>query len=268
MIAGIFHKGSGLGNQLHRYVMARVLALDKGRDFGMLGISDFKANFFRNMNMGKPVFDVLKEHDMDHYTERRVNNAHGVDIRGYDWEGLLNIRDNTIIDGEFQGEKYYMHHRDRIDEWLHVPKPKHLPKFKDICVINFRGGEYTIFPDLFLRKEYWDNAIRHMTKLRPKMTFEVHTDDPVTASLFFPNYEIIRDMGLNWASIRHAKYLILSNSSFAILPAFLNDSAEAIIAPRGWARHNLGYWALRQNRMSGWLYQDLNGNLSYEDCSE
>ena len=38
MIVGTFWKGSGLGNQLHRYVMTRVLAADKGFEFGM-GVS-------------------------------------------------------------------------------------------------------------------------------------------------------------------------------------------------------------------------------------
>ena len=44
MIAGIFHKGSGLGNQLHRYVMTRCLSLDKGMEFGMVNPELFKGD--------------------------------------------------------------------------------------------------------------------------------------------------------------------------------------------------------------------------------
>ena len=42
MIAGIIHNGSGLGNQLHRYIMTRVLAMDKNLDWGFIGKENFK----------------------------------------------------------------------------------------------------------------------------------------------------------------------------------------------------------------------------------
>jgi len=47
--------------------------------------------------------------------------------------------------------------------------------------------------------------------------------------------------------IRHAKNLIIANSSFYILPALLNRRAEEVIAPKYWARRNTGVWATRQN---------------------
>lgn len=250
MVSGIFHLGSGTGNQLHRYVMTRVLAMDKDLDWGMNNPGYFKGHSFLNLDMGSEVEDI--EHE---YFEKRVNYADGSDIRGYDWEGIKNVQDNTVIDGEFQGEKYYEHHRNRIDSWLSV-EPIDLGE--NVCIINFRGGEYQYFPDLFLTVDYWNQAIAKMVEINPTMVFRVVTDDPDLAQVFFPHYEIQHEIGKDWRSIRFAKYLILSNSSFAILPAWLNKGAY-IIAPWGWARHNKGYWALSQNKMKGWQYQKLDG---------
>jgi hypothetical protein len=115
-------------------------------------------------------------------------------------------------------------------------------------------------PQFFLPQSYWDNAIKNMLKVNPDMKFEVHTDDINTAQKFFPNFKCIRDIELNWRSIRYAKYLILSNSSFALLPAWLGD-AKLIIAPKHFARFNEGYWFLRQNFMKKFSYLDKYGNL-------
>lgn len=240
MISGIFHHGSGIGNQLHRYVMTRVLALDKGLDFGMVSPHLFRGHSFMNLDMGREVEGIEYQ-----YLEKRTNNKDGVDVRSYDWNGINHIKDKTFIDGEFQGEKYFEHHIGRIREWLKV-EPLDLDD--DTCVINFRGGEYTLFPDLFLTIDYWNLAIEKMVGINPHVRFRVVTDDVDMARMFFPNYEISHNIGEDWRSIRYAKYLILSNSSFAILPALLNERAEEIIAPKHWARRNKGYWALAYNQ--------------------
>lgn len=247
MIASIFHSGSGLGNQLHRYVMARVLALDKEYDFGMLNPDLFKESSFMHLDMGDKACDCL-EINSPFYEKKIVEN--GLDIRSYDPE-INFVEDNTVIDGEFQDPRYFEHRLPEIREWLKVES---LDMPDDLCIINFRGGEYTIFPDLFLIKAYWDTAIEIMKEKYPYIRFEVHTDDPETARKFFPNYPIIQDIGLNWRSIRYAKHLILSNSSFAILPALLNENVKEIIAPRYWARHNTKVWAQPSNYYKQFMY--------------
>jgi hypothetical protein len=238
MIAGLLHSGSGLGNQLHRYIMLRCLALDKGLKFGMVAPENFKGKDFMNLDMGEPMpFNyhtempagkVVVETDWPLFVE---------DNSDYDWKGINSIQDNTVVDGEFQGEMYFYHHLREMKKWLKV-KLWHAPQ--DLCVINFRGGEYKYFPELYLTKDYWDLAISKMKEIDPFMKFEVHTDDPIEAAKFFPEFNIIHNIGQNWRAVRFAKYLILSNSSFAILPAILNKNAKKIIAPKGWARRNVG----------------------------
>lgn len=252
MIAGIFHEGSGLGNQLHRYVATRVFAKDKGLDFGMVNPEKFKGRNFMSLDMGKRVSPVAWFDDgiVHEFHEAKVLNEDNNDIRPYD-KRAVEVEDNTIIDGEFQGEQYFEHRLGEIREWLKV-EPLEMPD--DLCIVNFRGGEYVGVPDLFLPESYWQKAINQMVEKYPNMTFEVHTDDHDTARALFPWLTVVQDMERNWKSIRYAKHLILSNSSFGILPALLNEDVKEVIAPEFWAGHNKGYWQHEQNKYKKFTY--------------
>ena len=260
MIVGSFKIGSGLGNMLHRYIATRVLAADLGVPFGMDNHDNFKGKDFMPIDMGK--HPQWLQHQ---FQEQRVNNEQGVDIRPYD-ERVKDIKDHTRIDGEFQDFRYFGHRLDEVREWLKV-EPLEMPD--DVCVISFRAGEYRGIKELFLEQSYWDNAIENIKKINPDMSFVVHTDDVETAQSFFPNFQCIHDIGLNWRAIRYAHYLIVSNSSFSIIPSLLNENVKKIIAPKYHARHNIsdGYWAMEQNIYEQYTYQDRGGELSdYDTC--
>ena len=266
MIIGIFHQGSGLGNQLHRYVATRVRATDLGVDWAMMYNPDgsgkemgFKGRSFMDINwqiqedkflgrnLGKPNGTIK-------YWNEKMVVENGVDIRSYDPEFNF-IQDNTIIDGEFQDERYWEHREKEVGEWLQVES---LEMPDDLCLIGFRGGEFSIYPDLFLTKEYWEEGIRKMLKINPNMRFEVHTDDKPLAEAFF-NYEfpVIHDVAINWRSMRYAKYAIISNSSFCILPRWLRqgkNDGSITICPRFWGRRNTKVWSLPQNYYSRFIY--------------
>ena len=257
MIYSFIHPGSGLGNQLFRIVAGKVLALDKGYEYSAIGRENFKGKSFMDIDFGKEVnmachleipagklVPILSENGKVKLWEEKTPY--------YNPEFNF-IEDNTIIDGEFQDERYFEHRIEEIDQWLKV-EPLEMPD--DLCVIGFRGGEFALFPDLFLTREYWDEAIEMMRKINPKMKFEVHTDDPELARKFFyfytywPTFVVIpNDIGINWRSMRYAKYAIVANSSFYILPRLLmqhsgpNDFPEVItIAPRYWDRYNIKKW--------------------------
>jgi hypothetical protein len=251
MIAGIFHEGSGLGNQLHRYVMSRVLAEDKAYEHGMVNSQLFKGKSFMNLDCGKPW--PFPKYSLTKVWQEKKVVENGVDIRGYDPE-MNFVPDDTIIDGEFQDERYFEHRMSDINKWLAV-EPMRLEL--DVCAIGFRGGEYSIYPDLFLKKEWWSNAIHEMKLIQPHVQFEVHTDDPVTAREFFPLFPIVHDIGVNWRTIRYARYSIIANSSFYIFPRLLAQhtiKGAVTLAPRYWARHNTGVWALPQNYYKSFTY--------------
>ncbi len=257
MIYGYLHQGSGVGNQLHRYVATRVRALDLGADWRMIynpdgsgKVEGFKCKDFMDFDESKILYE--KPVGVKEWNEKKVVE-NGVDIRGYDPEFNF-VQDSTIIDGEFQDERYFERRLDAIDGWLKVEP---LKMVDDVCVIGFRGGEFKVFPELFLTKEYWDGAISLIRQKCPNCKFEVHTDDPTTSKEFFPKFPIIHDVGVNWRSMRYAKYAIIANSSFYILPRLLkhNDGlSSTTIAPRFWARRNTCVWALPQNYYSRFTY--------------
>ena len=257
MIAGIFHQGSGLGNQLFRYITTRTVAVDKGYEWYMFNPQNFKGNFFPSIEL--PPIEKYPKHE---FVEKKVVE-NGVDIRSYDPE-INFVQDDTCIDGEFQDDKYWRHKLPEIDTWLAVEpitwKPKYL---KDhLCAIGFRGGEYYSDPNLGLPKSYFDEAIQIVKEINPEMHFEVETDDPDMARQFFPDIPITPNdrlahsshshMGYNWRVMRYAKYAIIANSSFYILPRILNGGLT--IAPRYWARYNTKTWALPSNYYKEFTY--------------
>lgn len=253
MIFGFMHQGSGLGNQLHRYIATRVRALELGVDWAMIYNPDgsgkeegFKGKTFMEFDNAKILYPRKMTVETMWYEKKIVEN--GIDIRSYDPEFNF-IQDNTVIEGEFQDERYWQHREKEVDEWLKV-EPLDMPD--DLCVIGFRGGEFAIYPDLFLTKEYWDEGIKKMKDINPNMKFEVHTDDENLAKQFFPDYKVIHDIGINWRSMRFARYAIIANSSFFILPRWLNKGLT--LAPHFWARRNIGIWALPQNYYKRFLY--------------
>lgn len=246
MIACIFHEGSGLGNQLFRYVFARTKALDLGVPFGVINPENFKGKSFMNLDMGVPVEGLLHE-----FNEEKIVNEQGNDVRLYDPTSEF-IEDFTLVDGEFQDEKYWGHRLDEIREWF---KSDVMMVPDDVCIVNFRGGEYVGVKDLFLPRSYWLDGMIEMRKINPNMRFRIVTDDVEIAVTFFQGLDmrIGHEISEDWLAIRHAKYIILSNSSFGILPALLGN-AEKIIAPLYWAGYNKGYWQLPQNNYKKFQY--------------
>lgn len=252
MIIGIIHKGSGLGDQLFSYIATRVRAVDLDVDFGFVGQEFFKGSSFMNLNWGEKVeMPYTLEEPSGRIVPQSEFPVHILNKPYYDPEFNF-IEDGTVIDGYgAQDIRYFEHRLDEIKDWLSVEP---LEKPNDVCVINFRGGEFSFFNELFLTQEYWDQAINDMRIKYGGITFEVHTDDPETAKKFLPRYPIIRDIETNWRCILGAKHLIISNSAFAIIPALLNKEVKEVIAPHYWARRNTKEWSLPSNYYKKFKY--------------
>lgn len=143
---------------------------------------------------------------------------------------------------------------------------------ENLCIINIRGGEYTSNPELFLRRGYWLDAMRIMRQKRADMEFMVVTDDLSAARRILPEVKAYHfDLAGDYTAIKNARYLIVSNSTFAFFPAFTSETVQYIIAPKYWARHNVsdGYWASEQNIYSDFVYLDRKGKLfTANECRE
>jgi hypothetical protein len=282
MIATELLKGQGIGNQLFCYITTRSIAHDRKLDFGIkdsgwAGDKRYNNNGFYwfDLDMGKivpPEMNVYHEKDERLKVQTCHHDmTHGCDVRGYDSD-LVNVPDNTLIFGNMQDEKYFIHNKELVKQWLKVRSEYDTYDYLDqnVCVLNFRGGEYVGFNELYLTRKYWIDAMNNMTRINPKMEFVVITDDIESSKKVLPEipaYHFTVDK--DYAIIKNSKHVILSNSSFPFFAVFTSDTIENIIAPKYWARHNVsnGYWSTRQNLYRGWMYQDKNGNLqTYEEC--
>lgn len=248
MIIGLWHPGSGLGDQLFCYLAARITAERLGVPFGMVG--EFKGRGFISLpaalsfevphHVEMPAGKIIIENDWPVYEGKTY----------YDPEFNF-IEDNTIVDGcRCQDVRYWKD--SPISEWLTV-EPIVVPD--DVCIVGFRGGEYTTVPNLFLTKDYWVDAMNLMRKTNADMRFRIVTDDPELARVCFPHIEVTHEISSDWRQIRHARYSIIANSAFYILPRLLahfdadiSDEDILTIAPRRWARRNLqGEWSTPQS---------------------
>jgi len=284
MLVSELYDGQGFGNQLWSYVFTRVLSSDKNLQFGIQRPEKFKGRGFLDLDMGQQVVGgsgpeggpptELPDGINYYYSERVVLHPKlDVDIRVLD-SGFEEVVDNTKIEGIFQAEDYIAHRKEDIRGWLRY-EPKQLDidfSDPDICVINFRGGEYKGNPKIFLRRKYWIDAVAHIESINPNAKFVVITDDPPAARRFFPRYPI-RHYGIHgdYQAINTANYLIVSNSSFAFFPAWLNRRARICIAPKYWAAHNEsdGYWCCSYNIVRDWTYLDRDGSTcDFDECVE
>lgn len=286
MIGTEFLKGQGLGNQLFCYVTARCIARELGAEFGTAGqeqlavnIHSKKGMYFMDMDLGINITDPSRYHAYQEKETRlflgnsRHDLTHGCYIAGED-VSLHTLPDDILIYGNMQDEGYFLKYMDEIKNWLKVKPEYDSHEFTrdNLCIINVRGGEYTGSPELFLDRKYWLNGIRNMKKIRSDMEFIIVTDDAEAAKKVLPGIPIYHgDLDRDYVMIKNARYLLLSNSTFACFPAFTSETAQFIIAPKYWARHNVsdGYWASEQNIYSGFHYQDRRGRLfTASDCRE
>ncbi len=272
--------GYGLGNQLFFYVTTRCMALEKGVDFGFINPGQIgnvfhskKGMYFMDIDMGKEIppedkdkYTIFNEQDDRLFIGvSKHDMSNGCYVSGAD-KRIWDIEDNTLIYGNLQDQSYFEKYRDSIRQWLHVKEEAESYEYTadDLCIINIRGGEYTNHPELFLDRKYFLDAIENMKKINPNMRFMVVTEDEEAAGKILPEYERHHfDMGKDYVTIKNARYLILSNSSFSIMPVLSSTELKYAIAPKYWARHNIsdGFWSSEQNIYSFLHYQDKKGRI-------
>ncbi len=279
VIATELLKGQGLGNQLFCYVTTRALAHAKGYDFSILNREILDCMYFMDIDCG---LEMKKECFAERYHEKedRIfigNSRHDIEygcyITGVD-NALLALDRTALLYGNMQDASYFGKYRDEIREWLKVKPEYDCMDYsrENLCIINIRGGEYTSNPELFLRRKYWLDAMKAMRKKRPDMEFMTVTDDLAAARRILPEVEAHHfDLAGDYTVIKNARYLILSNSTFAFFPAFTSETVRFVIAPKYWARHNVsdGYWASEQNIYADFAYMDRKGKIyTAQACRE
>ena len=281
-----------LGNHMWQYAVCRTVAEKLGYEFGINPSpthdyhSGMNQMYFMDVDFGKPPTG-----NFNNFHEKWTVYNHGgenVNITMLD-ERVYSISDNTRLIGDngafggiYQSENYFIDRKNDVKEWFKIKNDysdQYEKKMKDLgivldqnlCVINFRGGEYRSIPKVLCRKEYWRDSVNHMISLNPNMKFVVITDDPDYSRNFMPfpipTYHV--DIGFDFYVVNQAKWLIISNSTFGWWAAWLNDKANKILAPKYFGSHNTsdGFWGVGESYTSCFYYVDRNGNVSdYETC--
>jgi len=278
VLATEFIHGQGLGNQLFCYVTTRMLAHRLGYDFGIGGLrnaGDSRVNkkgfYFMDLDYGKEVPEGLARYD-EYRHGAWTDTQLRTDIRLTD-KKLLSIDDNTIIYGNLQSEEYFGDRLDLVKSWLRVKEEyEHMDtNGKNICVMNFRGGDMVGNAGGFVPRKYWDNAIQRMLEYNPNMEFCIVTDDVETANQMLPEYPAYHvDIAWDYVAIKNARNVICTTSTFSCFPLWTSETLEYCIAPKYWFHHNLsqGWWSLGCSIYSyPTYYMDREGKLfTPEEC--
>lgn len=253
------------GNSIMQYAITRMVADRNGYKFG------FNPKFNYDYHNGYNQLDFLDlDYGIIHNTSfhempngivniwqeptKTFHHIDKVNFHPYSPE-IFDIEDNTkLIIPCGQDARYY--DREKLASWIKIKNNK-IKEYENLldyynielgnntCIINVRGGEYLGIPNVLLRMGYWIDAIDYMRKINPDMKFVVVSDDVDYAKHIFNAPVVRHSIGFCYYLINNAKNLIISNSSFALFPAWLNKNDPLVIAPLWWARHNVSndYWA-------------------------
>lgn len=277
MIITELYDGQGLGNQLWVYAAARSIAEQLNVPFLLLGVERFKGKGFLNIDseVGISAIETLHIAKSAHWNNFNEALYYDRDLdyisSGFD-SRVLTLSGTNKINGLYQSEKYFFGNLQRptryfiLDDAWKIKNP--VPD--DTCIINLRGGEYKRHKNFILPESYWQKAITNMKNIADVRKFLVVTDDVRYARVMFPGLDVLEGgIGDCYASLYNAKYLILSNSSFAYFPVKTSGNSRIVIAPKYWARYAcpMRRWASTANLYESWLWQASDGTLSTsEEC--
>lgn len=297
MICNELYNGQGLGNQLWNYAVTRVLADRLNCEFSILGRERFKGKRFMTVDFGVELRGgsspeggpptTLPIGITKYYRERRENlRQTTTDVSRTDPD-LLVIRPGTKFDGNCQSVNYLDGYRDELRTWITINKNHSQPTDENTCLIHIRGGDFAGLKNVFLRAEYYLQAMTCIRQQHPGVNFSCVTDQPELVHALLPDIEIIGaslaletdsdkathhrggPVAIDFSLLAQAKYLIIPNSSFSWWAAYLNPRAEIVVAPKYWAAHNIsdGYWSTSDMVTTGFTYLDRQGNTwTAEQC--
>ena len=277
MIATIFEKGQGLGNQLWVYCAGKAIAEKYNQEYIVFDPENFKGHHFleidvSNSRSSKSLDSNFKSDEWDVLNEECFWDD---DLKCFstDYDSRVeNINKNTIIRGCFQSEKYFYGFPEKLKSYIKL-KDSYLNETlvdKSTCVIYIRGGEYKRHKNLILPDSYWTNAIENMKNIYGIFNFIGVSDDDSYFKEVLPDIDILPgSMEHDFTALYQSQFAIIANSSWGYFPSKLGLKKKCVIAPQHWGRFNNPFerWASPCNLYSEWMWQDSNGRLkNYDQC--
>ena len=292
MIITEFYNGQGLGNQLWCYFVTKTIAKLNNYKFGIMSPNKFKGKEFMQLDFGESVIggfgpeggppNILPNSINNYYKEKTEHHPISrLDISGQDLN-LLNLLDNTKIDGTMQSYLYIKEHRKEIIESIKIEENKRvtIEDNSNSCFIHVRGGDFK-GSSAILYEDYYKNAMQYFTDVNKNMKFYFVTDDFHFCRSILKNVEptgscLLQEQDINKANhhfggpiwmdysiLNNAENIIMSASSFGWWPVWTNKNAKNIIAPKYWAafKQSDGYWSCKDSIVENWNYMDKDGKI-------
>jgi hypothetical protein len=221
----------GLGNVMFQIASIYSLALEnnvkcdflhqKSKNQGKSTI-EYVDNFFKNVNFN------LKDHSSFNFLYKEARFE-------YD---KLPFKDNTIYEGYFQSEKYFINNKELIYDLFDIDLKK-ISFEENKIAVHIRRGDYVKFSDthtnLFEKTDYYNKAIQYFGKEKEYVVF---SDDIewCKKNIKLQNVEFSNNKKdyLDMKDVICFKNKIIANSSFSWWSAWLTSEPETVIAPKEW----------------------------------
>jgi len=214
-----------MGNQMFRYALARTIAEMKGFNFYQ-NPKKWRGHGVLDIDFGKR--DGVIKHTFHDTNQQEFNPK------------VFDMQDFTLLYGFFQSEKYFDHEKTR--KWFKViAEAPDIYDYNEYCFIHFRGGDYNIFPwSIYqLPNSYYELAMAKMLEINTNLKFVFVTDDKQEVARRFPEIPIVSSTtAKDFALLNKAKYVIISNSTYAWWAAWLNLD-NTVVGPSGWTNYNM-----------------------------
>jgi len=214
----------GLGNQMFQYAIGRIIAEAKGHK---LEINDPD-------NRRQQLLDTFPNAigiDGDATKENTLNVA--PDLQYLDLPAVRGHSGHVFLHGYWQKHYYYTPHKEKLKEWFTFDDSKYQKPDPDDLVLHVRLGDQ-LKPNPIGLPPSAETYVELLKQIPHKRCILVsdEPDEPFLAPVrHFPT--VVTKIGKqmeDFAMIKHAKRVIISQSTFAWWASFLGD-AETIWAP-------------------------------------
>lgn len=218
----------GLGNMMFQISAGISLSLELNTDYYYT---------YNNWNSST-------NHKIDHYPNtifkniKKLENLNNLEYFVYEDSIYKEIikKDNLLLDGYFQSEKYFLKHKEHIKSIFSVDT---IEKYKDYCFIHIRRGDYLKFQHVHpvISDEYYLNALKYIKSNK----IVVLTDDKE----YIKNHNIFKDFEISNSNtdlddlsiMKSCSEAIIGNSTFSWWGSYLSNNNNLTIAPKKWFNH-------------------------------
>jgi hypothetical protein len=256
----------GLGNQLFQYSLGRALSLrhdtdlftdlsffEQGKCQHPLSLVHFNVTFNKAT---QKEFDLVNKKGLP-YLLWKLHNQYQKVLPYYKKtyvrpkyshfdKNILRVKDNSILDGYWQSQKYFEEYTEVILKDLQLKEAPENPNFHEIkslirdhpsVIIHARRGDYLTLGVPLCGADYYEKAMKYIGERIPDPHYVVFSDDIEWCRENIRSKNrmtfIERSLGLHdyesMVLMSHAMHHIIANSTFGWWGAWLNPRKDKIV---------------------------------------